>query len=133
MKLIEDLEAALRRLGKRPKRPAPATADQIARLEAELGRPLPPSYRQLLAVCSGFKDGADPLVIGMFSVAEMSPTSKTQREAREWQRAAPDRAEAIRGIVFGQALDSYALFDPDARPGLAQRGRRSARRRDRRT
>lgn len=111
---VDALHTELKRLRKRPKRGAPATVDAVAALEKQWGRPLPASYRAFLNAADGLVSGGDVPLLVMWSTAQMAAESRTGREAKTWQRADPDCAEALRGFVIGREGDGFVLLDPGA-------------------
>jgi hypothetical protein len=92
----------------------PASDAQIDALEAHLGTKLPPSYRDLLAICNGWVGySAD---VDLLSV-EQQIQGEYARYIHQWkgEQWAYGESVPVEGIVFAIALDTNHahLFDTD--------------------
>jgi hypothetical protein len=89
--------------------PAGASEDDIARVERRLGRPLPPSYRELLAA----QDGWPRLIFGASLLGTLPLSRGTYVDVArmvlsDLDPAPPDGAPAPRGAYVPFALDAEA-------------------------
>lgn len=120
-KLVRDLDQALRELATFPEydrvspQPNPgASEEQIARYEAYLGRPLPPSYRAFIAMHDGYRALAYPG--DMLSIEDVMPGGAWHERIATWKKTSAKygSAEVVDGIVIanlGQP-NNWAFLDP---------------------
>jgi len=91
----------------------PASEEQIARIEQQIGKPLPPSYRAFLSLFNGWRmvDGETDLL----SVEEMLGGRRADR-IRDWQRNAAKWGDEVGGhgfvIGFSDISQSRIILDP---------------------
>jgi cell wall assembly regulator SMI1 len=92
---------------------APASEDEIAELEHQLGQKLPPSYRQFLLLHNGWRMASGAM--DLLSVTEMLIGSRHDRVQKRQQQEGRVDPVAASGLVVGSAdiTPTMLLLDPD--------------------
>ena len=95
-------------------RGAPASADQIVRLERILGHPLPPNYRAFLELHNGWSDFHGD---GKLLAVEDHESSWVKKKIRYWSDLwSPDEENPFEHgaipILLGDSLHHFLVLDP---------------------
>lgn len=94
----------------------PATSAELARVEVELGRPLPPEMLELYAACNGVRLAGGDLALHALHDADHLGVANASRQLREWEWPVPPELLVVGDNGAGEAIGLWVVPDAQRAP-----------------